>query len=362
MEREIAGYARAYDRYFEEVSSKRNVKKTKLDPWPRVILAPGVGILAVGRTKKDAEIVADVYEHTIQVITDAEHVGHYAPVSREDLFDVEYWSLEQAKIKKVAEQPLARSVAVITGAASGIGKATAAHFLDLGAHVVLSDRNGGALEAAVKEIAGKRSSQVASIVCDATKKTDVEATFAHAARAFGGVDVVVSNAGVAAEGRLDTEEGEAALRSSLEINFHSHNLVAAAASDVMRRSRRGGSILFNASKSAFAPGPGFGPYAVAKAALVALMRQYAIDLARYGIRANAVNADRIRTAIFGGGLLESRAAARGISVDEYFKSNMLAREVTALDVASAFAWLAQATTTTGCVITVDGGNSAAFPR
>jgi NAD(P)-dependent dehydrogenase (short-subunit alcohol dehydrogenase family) len=126
--------------------------------------------------------------------------------------------------------------------------------------------------------------------------------------------------------------------------------------------RRGGCLLFNASKSAFNQGPGFGPYAVPKAALVSLMRQYAVDLAKHGIRSNAVNADRIRTNIFGGGMVESRAAARGITVDEYFRSNLLSREVTARDVAESFAWLAQAKATTGCVVTVDGGNAAAFPR
>jgi rhamnose utilization protein RhaD (predicted bifunctional aldolase and dehydrogenase)/NAD(P)-dependent dehydrogenase (short-subunit alcohol dehydrogenase family) len=360
--RDIADYARAYDKYFEDTCAKRNVTRTKLDPWPRIILAPGVGILAVGRTKKDAEIAADIYEHTIQVISDAEHVGRYSPVSREDLFDVEYWSLEQAKIKKQAELPLARAVAVVTGAASGIGRATAAHLLDLGAHVVLSDRDGAALEKAAAELGGKRKSQVVTFVCDTTKRAEVDKLLAAGAHAFGGVDIVVSNAGVASEGRLDTDEGDAALRSSLEVNLLSHNLVAASAVRVMQRANRGGCILFNASKSAFAPGPGFGPYAVAKSALLALMRQYAIDLARFGIRANAVNADRIRTGIFAGGVLESRAAARGLSIDEYFRSNLLSREVTGLDVASAFAWLAQAPATTGCVVTVDGGNAAAFPR
>jgi NAD(P)-dependent dehydrogenase (short-subunit alcohol dehydrogenase family) len=132
--------------------------------------------------------------------------------------------------------------------------------------------------------------------------------------------------------------------------------------ETMLLQRRGGCLLFNASKAAFNPGPGFGPYAVAKAALVALMRQHAIDLGRFGIRANAVNADRIRTGIFAGGVVESRAAARGLSVDEYFRSNLLTREVTAHDVAGAFAYLAQARATTGCVVTVDGGNAAAFPR
>jgi NAD(P)-dependent dehydrogenase (short-subunit alcohol dehydrogenase family) len=188
------------------------------------------------------------------------------------------------------------------------------------------------------------------------------AAFRLAASTFGGVDVVVSNAGAAPEGRLDTPQGDEALRHSLETNLLAHNLVSSLAVETMRLQRRGGCLLFNASKAAFNPGAGFGPYAVAKAALVALMRQYAIDLGRFQIRANAVNADRIRTAIFAGGVLESRAAARGLSVDEYFRSNLLAREVTAFDVASAFAFLAQARSTTGCVVTVDGGNAAAFPR
>ncbi len=353
MEREIADYARRYDRYFEEMCAKKGVKRTKLDPWPRVVLLPKIGILAVGKTKKEAEIAADIYEHAIHVIVDAEDVGSFSPVSMEDLFDVEYWSLEQAKIKKEAELPLGRTVALVTGAASGIGRATALRFLELGAHVVAFDR---------REMDLKKRPELATVVGDVTMREDVERAVSVAVRTFGGLDVVVSNAGVASEGRLDTDEGEAALRASLDINLLSHNLVAAAAASVMRRQKRGGAILFNASKSAFNQGPGFGPYAVPKAALVALMRQYAVDLARFGVRANAVNADRIRTGIFSGGVLESRAAARGLSVDEYFRSNLLAREVTATDVADAFAYLAGARATTGCVVTVDGGNAAAFPR
>ncbi|MBL9109265.1 MAG: SDR family oxidoreductase, partial [Myxococcales bacterium] len=180
--------------------------------------------------------------------------------------------------------------------------------------------------------------------------------------AFGGLDVVVSNAGTAPEGTLDTEEGEAALERSLGENLLSHTRVAKHATAVLRAQGTGGALLFNASKSAFAPGPGFGPYAVAKAALVALMRQLAIDLGPLGVRANAVNADRIRTALFDGGVLESRAKARGLTPDQYFRANLLGREVTADDVARAFVYLAHARTTTGSVLTVDGGNPAAFPR
>ena len=362
IEREITDYARHYDRYFDEMCSTKNVKRTKLDPWPRIVLVPRVGILAVGKTKKEAEIAADIYEHTIQVMTDAEDVGKYSPVSMGDLFDVEYWSLEQAKIKKEPELPLGKQVALVTGAASGIGKATAALFVELGAHVIACDCNGQALDAAAAEIGGKKRSQLVTCVADATKREDLDAAFTLASRMFGGVDIVVSNAGIAPEGRLDTAEGDEALRRSFETNLFAHNLVASRAVQTMLLQRRGGCLLFNASKAAFNPGPGFGPYAVAKAALVALMRQYAIDLGRFGIRSNAVNADRIRTGIFAGNVVESRAAARGLSVDEYFRSNLLTREVTTHDVAGAFAYLAQAKATTGCVVTVDGGNAAAFPR
>lgn len=362
IEREILDYARRYDRYFESMCAKKNIARTKLDPWPRILLIPKVGIVAIGKTKKEAEIAADIYEHTIDVITDAEDVSKYSPVTMEDLFDVEYWSLEQAKIKKEVELPLARQVAVVTGAASGIGKATAARFVELGAHVVICDLDHHKLAIAAKEIAGSKTSQCISCPADVTRREDVRAVFALASRTFGGVDIVVSNVGSALEGHLETREGDEALRRSLETNLLSHNLVAAAAVEVMQLQRRGGCLLFNASKSAWSPGPGFGPYAVAKAALVALMRQYAIDLGRFGIRSNAVNADRVRTGLFEGGMLESRAVARGISVDDYFRSNLLAREVTAFDVAAAFAHLAQARATTGCVVTVDGGNVGAFPR
>ncbi len=200
------------------------------------------------------------------------------------------------------------------------------------------------------------------VMADVRQEDQVAAAIARTVAAWGGLDVVVSNAGTAPEGKLETAAGEAALKDSIEVNCLSHARVARLASDVMLAQGRGGCLLFNASKSAFNPGPGFGPYAVAKSALVAVMKQYAIDLGAQGIRSNAVNADRIRTQLFAGGVAESRAKARGVSVDDYFKANLLAREVTGDDVAGAFAYLASATATTGCIVTVDGGNAAAFPR
>jgi NAD(P)-dependent dehydrogenase (short-subunit alcohol dehydrogenase family) len=200
------------------------------------------------------------------------------------------------------------------------------------------------------------------VIADVCDVDQVDAAFARTAAAWGGVDVVVSNAGSAPEGRLDTSEGEASLRDSMELNCFAHARVARAAVEIMSAQGRGGCLVFNASKSAFNPGPGFGPYAVAKSALVALMRQYAVDLGPRGIRSNAVNADRVRTHLFAGGVLESRAKARGLTADAYFQANLLAREVEADDVADAFIYLATARSTTGCVLTVDGGNAAAFPR
>jgi rhamnose utilization protein RhaD (predicted bifunctional aldolase and dehydrogenase)/NAD(P)-dependent dehydrogenase (short-subunit alcohol dehydrogenase family) len=362
FEREIDAYARAYDAYFERMSAEKRVTKTKLDPWPRVALVEGMGLVAIGKTRAEASIAADVYEHTMDVMSAAADVGAYAPVSRADLFDVEYWSLEQAKLKKGQPAALAGRVAIVTGAASGIGNATARRLLELGAHVMIVDRDPQALDVAHVELARGRATMLASCACDVTKREEVERATTRTVLAFGGVDLVVSNAGNAPEGRVETDAGAAALRASIELNLLSHAEVARAAVRVMQAQGRGGCLLFNASKSAFNQGPGFGPYAVAKAGLVALMRQYAVDLGGEAIRANAINADRIRTALFGGGVLESRAAARGLAVDDYFRANLLKREVAARDVADAFAYLATARATTGCVITVDGGNAAAFPR
>jgi rhamnose utilization protein RhaD (predicted bifunctional aldolase and dehydrogenase)/NAD(P)-dependent dehydrogenase (short-subunit alcohol dehydrogenase family) len=362
LEGAVEEYARKYNAYFEEMCRSKKVKKNKLDPWPRIVLLPGFGACSAAATAREADVALDVYEHTIEVMVAAAEVGSYAPCSRSDLFDVEYWSLEQAKIKAATPAPLARSVALVTGAASGIGLATVERLLGAGAHVAMVDRDFDALATAAEQVARGRKERVLTVVADVREDDQVTAAVARTVAAWGGLDVVVSNAGTAPEGRLETEVGEAALRESMEVNCLAHARVARRATEVMSAQGRGGCLLFNASKAAFNPGPGFGPYAVAKTALLGLMRQYAVDLGAQGIRSNAVNADRIRTHLFAGGVVESRARARGLSVDDYFKSNLLAREVSADDVAGAFVYLAGAQATTGCVVTVDGGNAAAFPR
>jgi rhamnulose-1-phosphate aldolase/alcohol dehydrogenase len=360
FENELAHYASKYDAYFEEMRAKKRSNVTKLDPWPRVVLLPGLGACCIGKTPKEANIVADIYEHTVDVMLDANEVGTYSPVSFSDLFDIEYWSLEQAKLKKPAPLPLAGRIAMVTGAASGLGRATAEAFLRAGAVVAIVDKDPTRLADTAKDLSPL--GPLLSLHSDITAYESARGAVDRTVAAYGGLDIVVSNAGSAPEGRLDSAAGDEALRASLELNLLAHNHVSRAASQVMIAQGRGGCLLFNASKSAFAPGPKFGPYAVAKAALIALMRQYAVDLGQYGVRANAVNADRIRTGLFAEGVAESRAAARGVSVDEYFKANLLHREVNAKDVADAFVYLAGALATTGAVLTVDGGNSAAFPR
>lgn len=360
----ISGYRASYDAYFARMCVAKNVSPKKLDSSPKVIAIPGVGIVTVGETRSEAEATADVYEHTAHVMTVASDIGRYTPTSAEDLFDVEYWSLEQKKLgKPAARKVLSHKVALVTGAARGIGKATAIELLAEGAHVVVSDRDEEALAKTASELGRSHgSARVFAMRCDVSSEEAVAALVRATVRRFGGLDVLVSNAGGASEGKLDTLEGHEALAASLELNTLSHARVARHATAVMKAQGRGGSLLFNASKAAFAPGPGFGPYAVAKAALVALVRQLAIDLAAVGIRANAVNADRIRTDLFGGGMAEARAKARGLTTDEYFRANMLGREVMAKDVARAFVHLAEARATTGAVTGVDGGNAAAFPR
>jgi rhamnose utilization protein RhaD (predicted bifunctional aldolase and dehydrogenase)/NAD(P)-dependent dehydrogenase (short-subunit alcohol dehydrogenase family) len=362
FESAIAQYARDYDAYFETMCRSKGVQKKKLDPWPRVVLVPGFGVSAVGSSAMEADAALDIYEHTIDVMTAAAAVGAYEPVSRAHLFDMEYWSLEQAKLKAPSLQALSRCISLVTGAASGIGTAVAERVAAAGAHVAVVDRDAESLEKVATELAKKHKGRILAIAADVTDPSAVERAIAQTVAEWGGLDVVVSNAGAAPEGRLETAEGQAALRDSLDLNCLSHATVARFATAVMSAQGRGGCLLFNASKSAFNVGPGFGPYAVAKSALVALMRQYAVDLGASAIRSNAVNADRIRTRLFADGVAESRAKARGLSPEAYFRANLLGREVTAADVADAFVYLATARATTGCVVTVDGGNSAAFPR
>jgi NAD(P)-dependent dehydrogenase (short-subunit alcohol dehydrogenase family) len=196
---------------------------------------------------------------------------------------------------------------------------------------------------------------------DVRSREAIEASIDRVVEAYGGLDGVVSNAGTAPQAPIHACPPEL-FEESLAINLAAHQWVSAAAARVMRAQGTGGYLLYNASKAAFNPGPNFGPYAIAKAGLIALMKQHALEGGDVGIRANAINADRVRTGLLPIDVVEKRARARGLDADAYFRSNLLQQEVTANDVAEAFLFLARARSTTGAVLTVDGGNIAASPR
>ena len=355
---EAAGqFIARYHRYFEEHNKRVGHIKHEVDSLPRVVLVPGLGLFGLGRSKRDATIAADITEAWIEGVSNAEAIGRFEPISEADMFDCEYWPLEQAKLGARKEPPLTGQIAVVTGAAGAIGAATAKAFAVAGAEVALLDVN----FAAASETARAVGPSALPVVCDVTNAASVRAAFDAVAAAFGGVDVVVSNAGAAWQGRIG-EVDEDTMRKSFELNFYGHQRVAQAAVKIMLAQGIGGCLLFNVSKQAVNPGPNFGPYGIPKAAELALMRQYAVDYGADGIRANAVNADRIRSGLLTSEMIASRSKARGLSEKDYMSGNLLGREVTAEDVAQAFVHHALALKTTADVTTVDGGNIAAAMR
>jgi rhamnose utilization protein RhaD (predicted bifunctional aldolase and dehydrogenase)/NAD(P)-dependent dehydrogenase (short-subunit alcohol dehydrogenase family) len=345
-----------YKAYFARHNAKSDPPKRALDPLPRVALVPGLGLFGLGNTKKDAAIAADIALNAIQVIAGAERVGRFESLPEDQLFAMEYWSLEQTKLGKSPPKPLQGQVALITGAAGTIGGAIARLFHANGAELVLLDKDGAAAEALARQLGG-----ALGLACDVTDAKAVEAGFARAAAHFGGVDIVVSNAGAAWQGEIGTVD-DAVLRRSFELNFFAHQRVAQAAVKMMREQGMGGALLFNVSKQAVNPGADFGPYGLPKAATLLLVRQYALEYGKHGIRANAVNADRVQGGLLTPELIAARAKARGLDTEKYLRANLLGREVTAEDVAQAFLYHALALKVTGDVTTVDGGNIAAALR
>jgi len=350
----VAAYGEDYRAYFER-NNKRLGGKTMLDGSPRAFYVPGVGVFAAGPTAKQARVAADVIEATIEVITKAEGIGGFEPLPEEDLFDLEYWSLEQIKLTKNVEKPLTRQIAVVTGAASGLGLAIAEALKAEGAELALIDVARGPLEAAAKRLGAL------AVVCDLTDPVAVDAAFAEIAGRFGGVDIVASNAGAAYQGAM-IDVSDATLQKAFALNLWSHHYVSRAAVRIMKAQGTGGALIYNVSKQAVNPGPDFGPYGLSKSALMALMRQYAIEHGADGVTANAVNADRIRTGLMTDEMVAERSRARGLSSEAYLRGNLVKREVLASDVAAAFVNLAKARVSTGAVVTVDGGNVAAMMR
>lgn len=353
--RSLRAYTKSYHAYFERQNARLDIPKKELDPLPRVVLVPGLGLFGAGNTSKAAAIAGDLAEANVEVITGAESLGSYKVIPERDAFDIEYWSLEQAKLGGRTPLPMEGMVCAISGGGSGIGAATAHAFARQGCEVAVLDLDAKAADQVAGEIGGL------GLACDVTSKRSINSAMDRVVARFGGVDIVVSNAGAAWQGQIG-EVSDAVLRKSFELNFWGHQNVARKAVAIMQTQGTGGCLLFNASKQALNPGRDFGPYGLPKAATLFLMRQYAVDYGGDGIRSNAINADRIRSGMLSEDMIASRSRARGLDEAEYMAGNLLGKEVRAEDVAAAFVYLASAERTTAAVLTVDGGNIAASVR
>ena len=347
-------YRKKYVNYFNLNKHKVREKKVMLDTSPRVVLVQNVGVFTIGKDLNAAKIAGDLTETNAKVIASVEETSTYKFIPEKDLFDVEYWSLEQAKIKK-QKKLLEGNVVVITGSTGTIGFETYKMFKSYGAEVILLDYN---LER-LKNLQSKIKDLC--IHCDVRNKKSVKKAFNQICEKYGGVDILISNAGTATNGAIG-EVSDYVLRQSFEDNFFSHQNCASEAIKIMKKQNISGCLLFNISKQSVNPGKNFGPYGLPKSALLSLCKQYAVDYGSYGIRSNGVNADRIRSGLMNDKMIRTRAKARSISADDYMKGNLLLNEVKAEDVAKAFFHLAISKKTTGAVLTVDGGNIAASLR
>lgn len=355
IENAIEAYVNDYTEYFNYWSALADSPKTMLDPMPKLAWVEGMGLIGIGGSMKEAKIISDLGVQNVRVITDAEAAGGFQPVADKDLFDMEYWSLEQAKLGKAPPPPLQGKVTVITGAGGAIGSAMVEVFEAAGAEVVAVDICAEAL--AQKEFSAK----VLQKTVDLTDSNQIKALIHDILRQYGGVDILVSNAGTAPQAPI-LEMEEDLLRRSLEINFFAHFRLAQSIGKVFIAQGNPGQMLFNISKQAVNPGRNFGAYGLPKATLMFLVKQLALELGEHGIRVNGVNADRIRSGILNESMVVNRAKARGVSVEKYLKGNLLKEEVEARHVAEAFLRLALSARTTGHIMTVDGGNIEASLR
>ena len=353
-EKEFRNYRKKYIKYFNTNKQKVKEKKTMLDTSPRVILIQNVGLFSIGNSLKASKIAGDLTETNARVISSVEETSKYKFIPEKDIFDVEYWSLEQAKIKK-AKKILEGNVVVITGSAGAIGSATYKLFKSYGAEIVLLDYDLNKIKELQKKV------KDLCIHCDVTNKNSIAKAFKKICEIYGGIDILISNAGTAVSGSI-AEVDDAILRKSFEENFFSHQYCASEAIKIMKKQNINGCLLFNISKQSVNPGKNFGPYGLPKSALLSLCKQYAVDYGSFGIRSNGINADRIRSGLLNNDMIKSRAKAREVTTDQYMKGNLLLNEVKAEDVAKAFFHLAISKKTTGAVLTVDGGNIAASLR
>ena len=351
--RDVAGFAARYREYFERNAARAKERRTMLDPAPRMVLDPEFGFAAIGSTAKDAAIVEELYDHTIDVILRAEALGGWQALEEKHLFDIEYWDLEQAKLRKAgAAAPFGGEIALVTGAASGIGKACVESFLQRGAAVIALDLN-PAVESQWKR------SDVVGLQCDLTIAGEVRDCLDRATRRFGGVDMLVLNAGIFPVSAAIQDIARDAWRSAMTVNVEASLHVLQACHPLLALAPRKGRVVVIGSRNVPAPGPGAAAYSASKAALTQLARVAALEWAKDGIRVNSIHPDAVYdTALWTEELLRKRAAAYNMTVEQYRRKNLLGTEVTSKDVAELAAEMCGTlfAKTTAAQIPVDGGN------
>jgi NAD(P)-dependent dehydrogenase (short-subunit alcohol dehydrogenase family) len=355
--RDVEAYAEAYRRYFEEHSSGRLGVGTRaplrpLDPAPRVVLDPELGLLGVGPSPKDADLAAEIYEHTLRIIAQAEALGGYRPAQEADVFAVEYWELEQAKLARAGRPAeFSGEVALVTGAASGIGRACVKVLRSRGAAVVGLDKAEGADAADGRDYLGIRA--------DLTDADGAKDAVRRAVDRFGGVDILVAAAGIFGPSAPVAAGDPEDWRTVMAVNLDSLPRLFAAAHPALARAPRGGRVVLIGSKNVPAPGPGAGAYSASKAAATQLARVAALEWAADGIRVNTVHPDAVfDTGLWSAELIEERARRYGLTADQYKRRNLLSRDIDSDTVARAVAALCSTAfaATTGAQVPIDGGN------
>ena len=350
---EVTRYAADYRAYYERHAPHARDPKTMLDAAPRVVLDPNLGLCTAGRSAKDAAIVADLYLHTMDVIERATALGGYRALPERDIFDVEYWDLEQAKLRKSGTAPqFSGEVALVTGAASGIGKACVRSLLARGAAVIALD-----LREDVAEV--HDGTDFMGIACDVTDAAAVSKAIESGVTTFGGIDMLVLNAGVFGGGQLIAALGDDEWHKVMRVNLDANFTLMRECHPLLKLAPRGGRVVIIGSKNVPAPGPGGAAYSASKAALSQLGRVAALEWGGDGIRVNILHPNAVfDTGIWSDDVLAARAAHYGISVEDYRRRNVLRTEVTSRDVAELAAEMCGLlfAKTTGAQIPVDGGN------
>ncbi len=349
--RDTAAFTAQYRAYFERLAPKAKEAKTMLDSAPRMMLDPDWGFAAIGRTAKDTAVAEELYDHTIDVILRAEALGGWRALDEQHLFDIEYWVLEQAKLKKPgAVPPFAGEVVLVTGAASGIGKACVEAFLRRGAAVVALDRN--------PDVTKPQRADYLGIVCDLTDRAAIAQAARAAVAQFGGLDMLVLNAGIFPASSPIAKLEDDALRAALTVNVEAGLAMMRTLHPLLRLAPRGGRVVVIGSKNVPAPGPGAGAYSASKAAMNQLARVAALEWAADGIRVNTIHPNAVYdTALWTDEVLASRARAYNLTVEQYKRNNLLKTDVTSRDVAEMAAEMCGAlfAKTTAAQVPVDGG-------